>query len=123
MSSSGNTMFANVIERNNKKMGIIMLVGLLIVVGLVLVGARRLRSQNVDKRTGEKMNLSNVGGASNMDNIVSPLRKPHQCYEDGDCPDGDTCNKEGLCVPRLLDLPTSRHELPLGRGRDKEKSV
>jgi hypothetical protein len=106
----------NVIAGNNKTMMITMGIALLFVLG-VIVWVR-------GGRTPEAMgSLSNIGGASRMDNIVNPLRKPLQCYGDLDCPDGTSCNKDGLCIPKLVNLPTSQDAQDMGLGREKEKTT
>lgn len=65
---------------------------------------------------------SNVGGAGGGDNFVQKSKKPHQCYGDADCPDHTTCNSDGLCVPRLAVIPTTKGESGMSRGRETEKN-
>lgn len=82
----------------------------------VLIGLYYMRSMDSTK-AAEK----NVGGQGGMDNFVQKSKKPHQCYKDSDCPDHTSCNSDGLCVPRLAVIPTTRGEAGMSRGRETEK--
>lgn len=89
----------------------------LLVVLCVLIGiyyARNFGSTNAAE--------NNVGGAGGADNFVQKSKKPHQCYGDSDCPDHTTCNSDGLCVPRLASIITTKGESNMSRGREVEKN-
>lgn len=64
--------------------------------------------------------IANIGGGGGTDNILNKTKK--QCYQDVDCPDGTSCNTDGLCVPRLNNLPLSKDDAKLGLGRQNEKA-
>jgi hypothetical protein len=107
------TMHATEVTDSTRSAALTAIVALLLVIG-TLYYMRTYRS-------AEGM-IGNIGGGGARDNAVELVKKPHQCYVDGDCPDGTSCNSDGLCIPRLSDLPVTREESKLGRGREAEKS-
>jgi len=58
-----------------------------------------------------------------MTGDASAGRRKRQCYVDADCPDGTSCNSDGICTPRLSDLPVTKEESKPGRGREGERST
>lgn len=114
--------FTVAIRGATKSYGLWAAVALLSIIGVLYYMRTFSPAIAATEAAAAEKSTGNVGGGGSADNVVSPLRKPHQCHMDGDCPDGTTCNSDGLCVPRLNDLPVARGESKLSRGREQEKS-